>query len=311
MKNRKAILLAIFLVTLVGCTEDAPPIPLAPEGTMIASLKGESWNSLAPTAIVANNTLFVSGKGVDGSSISFFVKGFSLSNYPIAGMVAGIVPENYVVHTTSQVFGFGIYGLSVSSFITETEVGEVRITKVNEASKKLSGTFRSKVKGFVLSNDSIIQISNGSFTSIPYVISATNPGSPASSALAKIEEADFVACYLTGELSYPGYIIMRFSNGAQSITLYVRPDISPGTLDLAVVTTDYGASYSEAPATQGTQILAAGYSAQVGTIVISSHDTTTKRIEGSFEFTGQLSQFGSGTLPSVQVTGGIFAVTYQ
>jgi Family of unknown function (DUF6252) len=300
LKTQAVVALVLLLVTLVECAKDEHA-PLAPEGTMIAAVDTLNWTSSAPTAIFANNTVFISGIGEGGSTVKIFVKGSSTGTYTIAGTIGGSIPENYVVYETAA-----------SVFVAAEQVGEVRITEIDNVKKTLSGTFMSKAISAHFAMESTIQIKNGSFTKIPFTTATTSPGSPASTATAKIENVDFESSYTSGKFGYPGYIFVNFSDGSRSISMHMRL-LDPGSYEINPTSNaDYGVGYSNATQIPAGSILGMSYRAAAGTLVISVHNLETRRLEGTFEFTAQPSDYFGGGAPGapIQITHGVFALTY-
>lgn len=295
MKSKAWVILLIF-VTWTSCEKKDDPNPVAATDSMVATVDGSAWTAAAPAAIKESGTFFISAAGADGTRIDLLISGTSLATYVVDGMVGSSVPDNYVTFVPA---GTSISNpLYVSSNLDAAAIGEIKLTEVDETNKTISGTFTSKVKRMV-PEESVVQISNGSFTKIAYTTPSTGtPTTTTSSASAKIDNVVFTATSAGGAVSF-GKIQLGFTGASKSIGFTIPATITAGSYGLNSLGSTYSATVMD-----GANI----YVSTSGSIVITQHDTAGKRIVGTFNFTAQEFPIGSAT---ISVTEGQFEVTYQ
>lgn len=176
--------------------------------------------------------------------------------------------------------------------------GIVVVNNIDKVNKTISGTFRCKV--FRDIDGSQKQITEGVFDKVSYNTSASPLGttSKTDTIRAKIDNTAWSAVGITSN-AFGGSIIISGAaiDGVRSVSLSFPQDITPGTYDLNILSPV--GLYFPTPATI--------YASESGNVTITEHNTTTKRIRGSFNFKAT-DQTGS---KSAQLTEGYFSVKYQ
>jgi len=140
-------------------------------------------------------------------------------------------------------------------------------------------------------------VKSGSFTKIKYTTSSTV--TPGNSASAKVDNTA-LSISIVGGVVGSGKIILNIGNGTKSISITMPADVSAGTFDFGQLGSTYTALYSASSSVV--------YESLSGKLTISKHDKISKRLEGTFNFNGELFPTGGG---AVAVTDGKFAVSYN
>ena len=278
--------LTLFGLLLTSCSKDSDnDTPVASAGKFMAKVDGTSFEADG-AAQIYNNVIIVAGQ-MGTKTISVTVTKGVVGTYDVKGTALGVTPDAEINYSPD--------GKTVSSsvFATGETVGTVTITEIDQVNKTVSGTFSSKV--IPASTGSIADITSGSFTKIPYVTT------PASTLTAKIDGTPFAATIVASQRGFGELVINAQSlNGAQIISLSVSDAITPGTYAIG----EPGSEDAYALYTVSSNI----FMSNTGTITITTHNTTTKRIEGTFSFTADpISAEGDGHA----LTEGTFAVTYR
>ena len=122
---------------------------------------------------------------------------------------------------------------------------------------------------------------------------------------AKIDGTTLTPTTLTAQ-NASGFItitaMQTAATSAKAVIIIMPDDITPGTYSLTESGT-YQATYAGGSGMSGSIYLSSS-----GTLVITEHNTTTKTIKGTFQFTGV---DALGAAADVQVTAGSFTVIYQ
>lgn len=165
--------------------------------------------------------------------------------------------------------------------------GIVNISKIDELSKTLSGTFN-----FSASNGrDTLYVSRGILYNVSYggqaIPDPTNDGI----FKAKIDGNSFVAQLIMAKRN-GDILAINGSNVEKGIGLYLPHDVTPGTYDVSDEFSDYSAVYQDFNNHEETI---------EGEINVIAHDMNAKTIKGTFWFTNN----------SHQITDGEFNVEYQ
>lgn len=287
----KILLSAMFLSMLfISCSDDSDKNePVAPAGSIIATVGGTAWES-SGTAIIDNNSIWIGGlSGNKALQVTVF-KDDAVGTYTVKGI------GELTTYTPEAIVAYGVEGVATSAsiyFDNDVAVGSVTITEIDEANKTVSGTFHSQVKSYT--DGTTFDITAGSFTKIPYTTEL-----PTSTMSAKIDGVQFnsgivVSATAAGTIVINGQTL----GGAQIITISVPQSIAVGTYAFG----ELGLSDQYTTYTKNGKI----YTSISGTLKINVHNTTTDHIEGTFSFNAEPFGFEGS---NVSATEGAFSVDY-
>ena len=292
MKAISKLLLSATLLSVLftSCSDDSDNSPVAPAGKIIATVGGTSWES-SGVAIIDDNFISVGGESGGKALQATVFKDDVVGTYEVKGIGAltTYTPEAMVAYGTSG------YGASSSIYFdNDVAIGSVTITEIDEVNKTVSGTFYSKVKSYI--DGTTIEITSGSFTKIPYTTEL-----PTSTLSAKIDGVQFNA-HLVVSANGMGTLVLNGQTlgGQQIITISVPETITAGTYTLG----ELGLSDQYTTYTTNGKI----YASASGTLKITVHNTTTKHIEGTFNFAAEPFGFEAS---NISVTEGAFSVDYE
>jgi len=291
MKVISKLLLSATLVSVLftSCSDDEPGnVPVAPAGKIIATVGGTPWESTG-AAIINNNSISVGGESNGNAIQATVLKDDVVGTYEVKGIGAltTFTPEAMVAYGTS-----GSVASTSMYFDNDVAIGTVTITEIDEVNKTVSGTFYSKVKSYTLGT--IIEITAGSFTKIPYVTESSQ-----NTMSAKIDGVQFNS-HVVISASAMGTLVLNGQTlgGQQIITISVPEAIAVGTFAFGELGSDQYTTYSANGET---------YTSISGELKITAHNKTTKHIEGTFTFTAEHFLLEEG---NVSATEGIFSVNY-
>ncbi len=186
--------------------------------------------------------------------------------------------------------------------------GTLTISAINETTKRMSGTFSFKV---IRQTDGARRnITEGVFTDISFAPPPPPPpGNNKDTFRVKIGGVQYDPPTIFGALTpamppMPAQLVITGTNTTtlKAVGLIMPPDITPGTYTLDFFGLTYIGQYNPDNDPNHSQ------AATSGTLTILTHNTTTKRIRGTFNFHAET------ILPPVissELTEGFFAVTYQ
>lgn len=185
--------------------------------------------------------------------------------------------------------------------------GLVNVTKIDAATKRISGTFSFLVYRDIDSKQ--YTITEGVFENLPYTTDEPDPGNPGGGSFmnATIDGAGYTGMNTTG-LFNAQLNAIQISSGTgtgptdiKTLHLMVAADIAVGKYDFA--TGDVLGLYSIIAGSSNTN-----FESESGELNITEHNTTTKTIKGTFHFVGK--DLAGGTT-TANITNGSFSVTYQ
>lgn len=275
----------VTLLLTASCSDDKDETPVAPAGKIIAKIDGASFEGDA-AAQIQNDEIIVAGLNGDESISIIITKAAEVGTYDLKGAPVGVTPDAEINYTPDG----GVHFFSTVFADNGVKVGSVTVTEIDETNKTVSGTFECKP---VASGGGTAEIVSGSFTKIPYAEVADGRLS------AKVDGVTFTASIALavngmGEIVVNGQSI----NGSKIITLSFDEDITAGTYDIGELGSDVYGTYTVSPDI---------FVSSEGTLTITSHNKTTRRVEGTFSF--EAVDFME-ELPGHTITQGTFAVTY-
>jgi Family of unknown function (DUF6252) len=189
-----------------------------------------------------------------------------------------------------------------ADFPDYTDTAQLTISSIDTINKRVVGTFKFTGVRFADGGAAVDTkvFTNGSFA-LNYLDEA--PSGPGNNTFtAKLDDNVFTPTAING-LSNSGRISIIGRRGSiETIGINVISTITPGDYDLGS-SDDYVGQYIRDATPQGSS-----FSAEQGTLTIISHDTTAKRIIGTFDFI-----VSSVLEPGVtyEVSEGAFDITYQ
>jgi len=323
------LLLAFLAVQFSACTneplegefiqEDDSP---AADGQFIATIDNQGFtaDTALATLYALNNRLVISGiKANSGEIITLSVQTAEEGSY---SLVSGGANQNSAVYLNSNSL--------LNPYITSTELGgsgQLVITSLDSITQSVSGTFSfigARVElddegNVVLDAEGnqiieTVDITDGAFSTIPYVIDETGDGTegdgiPDDEFLALVDEMEFVTDSISSELRIIGGIPVIKIEARNNIGSLIRIDI-PESLGIGTFEMDQMIS-------DGTQLIALyndglggeNLTSNPGTITITELNTDTGRLVATFSFTGT-NPLDPEDTTVVEVTEGSFSVDY-
>lgn len=322
MKPKKSLVAflmsAITLIALTSCQKEVSYEPnyngngngnggtaTSSTGTFKAKINGGAWQAAPSTQIatVMSGVINITGISSNGQSIIITtmadtVGTYDLSNSPNESGALAYMPD---------------YKTATSSFTSNASDdpananGKLIITKIDTVKKIIAGTFEAKVFNFV--DGTSYTVTEGSFeltyvTSIPVTTNPGNPSSGSASFKATIDGTAWQAQNVTG-ISTFGKITINgtVTDLSKTIGITVPDNVAVGTYNFSQFG-DYMALYNVGPNINSIVT----YASASGTLKITEHNTSTKKITGTFDFKGEV--FTDAT-KKADITSGSFSVTYQ
>ena len=269
----------------------------ATSGNFTARVDGVQWTAAGTKqgASILGGIIQITGISTDNKEITMTINDSVAGTYPLNQSTPSFAA--YANVDSSELFA---YSTNQGSDSTQAG-GYVTITKIDPVNKTISGTFAFNVYRDIDGRQKTITL--GVFTKIPYV--TTLPATAATDTLkANIDGAAWTgvniqASATAGQLT----IIGASASGSQTIGLLLPSNTTPGSYPLDGTNPAYLCAY--------TVVANSSTSAFVsiqGTLTITSNNTATRRIRGTFQFTG-IDPTGSSTA-NHSITNGVFSISY-
>jgi len=296
---RFGLFLSLFSFALISCQKDGvapPPIwsgigdsDSGVSGSMTSKVDGSQWtaaNNMAGASII-NDISNVTGTNSSSSTITITINEAFILNgtYDL-----GLNSENVAAYISSNGSGAWI------TIGEDSSVGTVFISALDTTKKLISGSF--EFDGYRLTDSTYRHITEGQFTNLTFSTSTIGPSE--NLFMVDIDGQPFTPSAINGILNGSNLMITAANaQGTESVALNMPNNIEPGTYDLgSVFFSDYSGLYN-----QNTSIATTSDS---GTLTITTHDTGSKFIEGTFSF---ISSDFAGAV-SFELTNGEFSVNY-
>jgi hypothetical protein len=292
-------LLFLFLISLqnsscqkefVISAVDSSLITSPGAGSFTATIDGGKFtgDKLA-AATISSGVIAVTGLSVNGEEIVLRVADSSVHQYTLKIGSA----SNVGVYSKDTAYAFATnQGISA-----DQSGGTMTITSIDTAKKTLSGTFSMKVYRQFDGKQKVI--TDGVFKNISYQTVAIPPANASDTFRVKVDGVQFPVYSVTG-ISVFVKINISASNQdiSKTVGISVPSNVTVGTYTFSTFGPDYIGQYNV-----GTSYL----SASSGTITIVEHNTTTKRIRGTFNMNAaEIMGTKTATLSE-----GYFSKTYQ
>ena len=262
-------------------------------GDFRATINGTLWVANLSQGARQNGRLVIEGQG-GGKLIAITLADAGSGHYVLDSISSSGSAAAYSDSASGSNVAFATNG---GGSITG---GTVDIT-IDTVNKRFSGTFQFKV--FRAIDTAQRNITLGSFTNVSYA-TTTPPASSTDTFNVKIDGTAFASYSVIG-LSIPLLNQIEISGldqaGTKSVTVYVPNAVVPGTYSIGTIGDNYYGQYNRDASTF--------LISDTGTLTILEHNTSTKRIRGSFNFHAK--QFAVTNPIQAQLTLGYFAVTYQ
>lgn len=270
-------------------------------GDFRAKIEGSQWvANKGAGASRMQGLINISGYSTDKKYITITLADSGVHRYTLseatmnaAAYIDSTLP-NPIAFTTNQ-----------GTYPTESG-GEVNITSIDTANKKMSGTFSFKV--FRMMDGLGRNITEGSFTNLSYTTTLP-PANATDTFKVKISGTQWnpptiFAVKAPAVPPLPATIAVSGTDATASkvVGLIFPADIIPGSYTLDFFGGTYIGQYNPNSNPQNSQASVSG------TLQIISHNTSTKRIRGNFNFR---SEELLNPLAFTLLTEGYFSVTYQ
>lgn len=270
-------------------------------GDFRAKIEGSQWvANKGAGASRMQGLINISGYSTDKKYITITLADSGVHRYTLsdatmnaAAYIDSTLP-NPLAFTTNQ-----------GSYPTESG-GEVNITSIDTTNKKMSGTFSFKV--FRMTDGLSRNITEGSFTNLSYTTTLP-PANATDTFNVKISGTQWnpptiFAVKAPAIPPLPATIAVSGTDATASkvVGLIFPADITPGSYTLDFFGGTYIGQYNPNNNPQNSQASVSG------TLQIISHNTSTKRIRGNFNFR---SEELLNPLAFTLLTEGYFSVTYQ
>lgn len=283
----------LMIFGLVSCLKEKSLDSTGDGGAGILRMKidGKQWTAnKTASATIMNEHVTIMGASQDNFDLMIQIKTTSVGTYQLdqaSDHIAIVIDNNEaspVGYSTDQGANSSIAG------------GTVNITKIDEATKRMSGNFTFKLYRSI--DDKSIMITEGVFENLPYT--ADPPTSGTGNAFkCKIDGTEWIAPQAGGALNQGMIAIVGTENATKTMTISVSETIVPGDYALDNTNIFYMAIYLD-----GNKAYGAGAG---GTLKITEHQNRT--IKGTFQFTAE-DQANPPVNPNVAITEGSFSVTY-
>ncbi|OQA07763.1 MAG: hypothetical protein BWY67_01654 [Bacteroidetes bacterium ADurb.Bin397] len=290
------ILASSMLFMFTGCSKDDDnrttntPTPVV--GTMTAKVDGVAWSSMTNRVggSIMNGVSGINGVANDSTMITV-----SIQDIIAAGDTIDIGDGS----SNGGSFALDPNGSAASGWVSQghpTCTGTFIVTALDTVAKKMSGTFN--FKAFRPLDNTFKNITDGVFTNVTYATTISTSGN--STFTVKIDGTTFTPAAIVGTVALGNLQLTASDNqGSKSVGLTLPETVAPGTYPIGTIGDLYYGSYNPNSSTFTIS--------NSGSVTITSHNTTTNNIVGTFNFVS--ADFGGGGT-SYALTNGAFNITY-
>lgn len=291
------ILIAVALFLFVSCSKEISKEMsqggTTTQGNFYSTIDGKQWDADSLQLILVNNNgVTISGLSRTGDEISILLPVFKTGTYTLN---AASLPFSFYVN---------VFGSLTDVFYSNSgsATGTVTIASIDTVHHLISGSFQ-----FTLvnpSDNSTKSITSGIFSYVPYSEGSgtvTPPPASKDTLIASVGGNPFSPFQITTEVSSGQLVIAGITTDGTTMALLMPDNITAGSYSFDFATGSYIGIYNPPGVTVGL------VTQNNGTLTIISHNTTTKRIIGTFSFIA--TPISSGT--PVTITNGYFSITYQ
>ena len=281
-----------------GVDNNTPP---AVSGDFRAKIDGTQWVANSATgASRVSGFISVVGRSTDKKYVSIHLLDSGVHNYTLDANSFNVA--SYIDSNLANTFNF-----SSNQGVNPGDAGGVvNVTSIDATKKTISGNFSFKV--FRQFDNQQRTLTEGVFTNIPYATSLP-PSSSTDTFKVKIAGTLWVPPTIVASKTpaLPPQLLSQItvtgttSDGTKSVGMFMPDNITPGSYTFDLFGGTYLGLYN--PDTDPSH----SQGAMSGTLTILSHNTTTRRIRGTFAFHAEA--LLNPTL-NTELTEGYFAVTY-
>ncbi|MBA0885459.1 DUF6252 family protein [Flavobacterium undicola] len=316
LKSKLQFIILFLVALLVSCTYEpvdgtvepvdgtVEPDPGSSSGVFKADFSGKPWTANETQAIVNSDYIAITAMKTDGSFFQITLSHGTVGTYnwstatPTTPLVlayslgSGQVP--YISESNSDAANDG--------YVNYVDTAELVISSINKTTNIITGTFKFTGVRFdnTFTKTEIKVFTKGQF-SVSFTTNNTSPST--NSFFCKLDGSDFIPTNVDGIKASNSITINGRRGSVETIGLTLVAGITPGTYDLENLplgTNNIGL-YNKDMSGMNT------FGANPGTVTITTHNTATKHIVGTFRFTG--TSFFDVITHSV--TNGSFDVYYQ
>lgn len=300
------IMVLTGVIVFSSCQKEVDPSilgnnnPPLVTGNLKAKIDGTQW--VANSAEGASRMLgliSIGGRSTDRKYLTITLTDSGVHNYTLDNMsmnAASYIDSslpNAVNFTTNQGINPGDAG------------GFVNITSIDVTNKRISGTFAFRV--FRQMDGAQRTLTEGSFTNLPYSTTLP-PGAATDTFRVKIAGTLWVppTVFASKTPAVPPLVSQiaitgTSADGTKSVGMFMPVGITPGSYTFDLFGGTYLGLYNPDTDPNHSQ------GAMSGTLTILSHNTTTRRIRGNFNFHAEALL---NPLLNTELTEGYFSVTY-
>ncbi len=299
-----SLLVVSGLLLLNACQKEidfSTSNPGAVTGNFRAKIDGNQWvaNSAA-SANRMNGFISILGRSTDRKYLQITLTDSGVHNYTLDDM--SMNAASYIDSSLPSPIN-----LTSNQGVNPGDAGgTVRITSIDTVNKKISGTFSFKV--FRQTDGLQRTMTEGSFTNLAYATTLP-PASSSDTFRVKIAGTSWIPQSVVGVKTpavgpLPAMIAIIANNATatKSVGVSMPATITPGTYVLDFFSGTHIGQYNPDSDPSHSQ------ASTSGELIILSHNTTTKRIRGTFRFHAE--ELLNPTA-FTEITEGYFAVTYQ
>ena len=306
------IILALFSSLLMGCSKEfseengnlpgstgtpgTPGNPGQVSGDFRAKINGEQWiaNKVAGASRM-NGFISLTGLSTNGRQLVITLTDSGAKTYRLNSNTLNFAA--YVDSTDANRNTFS----TVESDQDSLAGGTVTITSIDEVNKKISGTFAFKV--YRTQDGKKKSFTEGKFTNLSYGTTLP-PANTSDTFRVKLGGSPFVGSSIIVINTF-GKINITYSdaNNTKNVSLSLNETVTVGNAYTWSGFGDYMSIYNEGLTNPPVTYLGDG-----GNLTILEHNTTTKRIRGTFNFVANI--FPLPVPPSKNFTEGYFSVKY-
>jgi Family of unknown function (DUF6252) len=304
------ILLFLLFASIFSC-EVEPFEGVVPEennqstskGEFIVDFNSKTWVANTIQTIVNSDYIAITGMKKSGELFQITIPGAKVGTYtldmstPSSAAFAlmytqssGNIPFLAADDSQGQFSGFPNY----------KNTAKIVISSIDTSKKTISGTFQFTGVRFPSGTSTTVEtmvFTNGKFNNLSY--STDVPAPSGNSFLAKLNGSTYTATNINGVKSSGLIAVIGRKGNIENIGLSIPENATAGTkIDFEALSSDARGQYIDANS---------GIFGGKGTMTINSHNTSTKRIKGTFSFIAE--SFTSAVTHNISE--GSFDITYN
>lgn len=285
-------------------TDNSNPSNPSTSSVFKADFDGQTFTANSTQAIVNSDYMSITGTKTTGEFFQITIPGVAVGTYTMHSPTTSAMPFGLLYSPGSGNVPFLATDDQTgpfASFPSYVDTSEIVITNIDQVNKRIVGTFKFTGARFVGTSGTSIETKV--FTSGVFNLPFTNdvPAPAGNSFTAKLNGNNFVPTNISG-IKMSGMISLIGRRGSvENIGVVVQDNITAGT------TVNFTAFSSDARGQYVLNSTPQGVFGGDGTVTVTFHDTTAKRIKGTFSF--QATSFFD---PAVfDITAGTFDITYM